>query len=176
MIPEPYNYVLAAFGIDFEGSIQLNRRIKPKTHTIRYDSQITIEGTSRELLVAFKDAIGFGHFFPSRTNREEGAETQRWTMNVQEMREILPKIEPYLTAKQEQAHYLIRAHAILKTREQMDSLSHEDKQGMYTLEETEELDFLHDRMRELNERPFKKMSPLTDTEKLLLIFRRKGLR
>jgi hypothetical protein len=167
--------MMAAIGIDFEGTIGLNRRDKG-TGIHRFTTTVSISGTSKELLESFKERIGFGHCFPATVQKEKSSPTWRWVLFVSEIKLLLPKIEPFLVLKQEQAKHVTRALQILKSRAEMNSLKTPNQEDQYTLEEYEELNYIWARVTELNAKPFTRLPDMTDSQKLLSLFRMKGLK
>lgn len=174
MIPEPYNYILAAFGLDFEGSLRFQMK-NCQRRTVSFSGRMSIGNTSKELLEAFRIQVGFGQIRKGHEGTEVAEKTYQWELNVEDMRLHLPKIEPHLALKQEQARLLIRAYEILKTQNHYVRLPVNQRGLMYTVEEFEELLYIHTRMCELNRKPLQRRPELTAAEKLLIQLRGRRL-
>jgi hypothetical protein len=174
MIPEPYNYILAAFGIDFEGSIRFQMK-NVQRRTVSFHGRMSIGNTSKLLLEGFKEQVGFGQIRKGAEGTLIAEKTHQWELSVEHMRLHLPKIEPHLILKQEQARLLLRAYTILKTMDYYVHLPVSSRGSMYTVEEFEELLYIHTRMRELNRKPLQRRPELTEAEKLLIQLRGRRL-
>jgi hypothetical protein len=170
MIPEPYNYILAAFGLDFEGSIGLSLS-KTVHETYSFRPTVRVHNSSLKLLKAFEVRIGFGYVNPNPSaSSDVQSPMYTWRMQSKTIREVMPKIIPHLTLKREQGELLLEAFQYINPRgTKIRYTRNSDSRTQSLLE-------IYRKLAYLNEKPFRKQPELTDAEKLLKAFRQRGIR
>jgi hypothetical protein len=166
-------YKYAAHSIDLEGSISLGKRQKSIEFSVCYHPTIAIDNLSKTLLDDFARIIGFGSVGKGRL-LESNAQMYRWRMTIEEIREVLSLIEPELIVKRDQARLVLEACRILKTKAEFGKQFRHTKVGtLYTPEEFDRLESIHQQMALLNAKSSRKTAPMTDAEKLLREFRKR---
>lgn len=168
MLPEPYNYILAATSLDFEGSIGLSKSVA-KSGTIYYQPRVDLYNTSKELLIVFRDRIGFGKVSQEGYyTSEDRAPAYRWFLLVDQIRDQLQHIQPYLTLKSEQGILVIEAAGLIQQK----------AKGNNHSDQNQNLDRLHSvfvKLAELNQDPSSRLVK-SDADSLYRMFRKRGLK
>lgn len=110
-------YELAAFAIDFEGSISLAGGTT-RCRTPRFEPMISITNTSKMLLRSFYRDVGFGVVLPDPRlpSQENRALSYIWKMTAFDIRQHLRSILPYLVLKLKQAQLMIEACGIIQIK------------------------------------------------------------
>lgn len=162
-------YQLAAFSIDFEGTVSLGKSTNP-CGTVSYRPRVNIFNTSKPLLVAFMKCVGFGHVTdsPSYGNGEDAAGIYYWKLTAAGIREHLPKIASYLVLKQLQADLLLRAFDYIKTDRAKAKGLQRPQDDTYALED------IFQELAVLNAKAHTRQI-LTDAEKFLIQLRKRGV-
>lgn len=169
MLPEPYCFMFAAIGIDFEGSISLHRsKVKDR---LKFTVEITISGTSKILLSSFQTKVGFGYVYSNENDTTYRSEVYNWRLRRIEIRKYLPLIKPHLVLKQEQANLTLEALTIIKAKQKIMKNSGSRRSE----EDTDKLDILYDKMKLLNKCSMYKQPEKTDSEKLFIELRKRGV-
>jgi hypothetical protein len=144
-------YELVAWSIEWEGSLQVNRR-SSRIGTYSYQTYIDINNSNIELLKEFKRKINFGKISNGYLHSENRSKIYRWSMNRQEIEEHLPKILPYLIEKYRQGELLLEALSILKPKKYTSKLSYQEKRELYTDNDIHTLNSIYWECRKLNEK------------------------
>jgi hypothetical protein len=165
-------YAYCALGIDFEGSIGFDRQVSKATGLWKFQPNVRVSNTSKELLFAFTDQVGFGKVSLERSKTDK-ATLYEWRMSIDEIREHLESISEHLILKYEQARLLMTGMRIQKPRSETSRLSTSDRVQAYSVDEYTELVSIFHQIQKLNVKPVHRMTPLTDAEKLLREFRKR---
>jgi len=110
---EETKYAYLAAAIDTEGCIGIERthRLNGK---IAYVPYIIISNTNEDWIIFLKNQFGGGFHAKHKNNGWGCKPISDWKIRANKMREILPKIMPYLFIKRKQAEIVLKALEIIR--------------------------------------------------------------
>ncbi|MGI0036212.1 MAG: LAGLIDADG family homing endonuclease [Nitrososphaera sp.] len=94
------NYAWLAGIIDGEGSIFISKtRVPENIRGFQYRAQMSITNTDEELIMQVNKIANVGSIFRCRERRKEWKDRFIFSLNASGMRELLPRVIPYLVLK-----------------------------------------------------------------------------
>lgn len=148
-------YELIGWSLDFEGCLTIERQYRRRGGRSNYRAKVVIDNCSLSLLQTFQKRVELGIVNPSVIFHENGNDSFRWRLGIEEIRQHMANIQPFFHLKRRQGEILLELLSL-----KIDPNSNvKERDEHYTPTLQHQLDSLYWEIRELNAKTLPTRTP-----------------